>query len=359
MKILSVSNGTSVHVWKWAKYFVERGHEFHLISPLFTKREDLADDRVHLHQLPDMIPWAKGVSKLVNTAIWTVYIRKVIREVAPLDILEAHYIGVPAYLASSAGFRPLVLDAWGSDILILAKKPWYRMMIKTALKRADVVFCNSNTLRAGLESLDTDMRKVRKIYQGVDTTFFCPDKRPRRNIVISTRNLDEVYDVETTIRAVPLVLEHFPKTRFIIAGDGVDRKRLEKLTEEMGIGENVVFTGSVGQNLIRDWLKVSRVYVSTSRSDSTSVCMHEAMACGVPCVVSDLSGNREWVEDGVNGLLSNIGDSYDVADKIKRLLRSTEERVQFGELSRMKVVREADYMRNMELVEGYYEELIG
>jgi glycosyltransferase involved in cell wall biosynthesis len=79
---------------------------------------------------------------------------------------------------------------------------------------------------------------------------------------------------------------------------------------------HVRFVGAVPHDKIVDYLSAADIYVSTSFSDGTSASLLEAMACSLALVVTEISGNVEWIKDGVNGLLVSVGDSEGLAEKI-------------------------------------------
>jgi glycosyltransferase involved in cell wall biosynthesis len=104
-------------------------------------------------------------------------------------------------------------------------------------------------------------------------------------------------------------------------------------------------------------LKSADLYVSTSRSDSTSVSLLEAMACGVPPVVTDIEANREWITDGENGLLFPVGDSKTLAEAVIRML--TDETLAAGAREiNLRLIREkALWKDNMQKIETEFTRL--
>ncbi len=83
-----------------------------------------------------------------------------------------------------------------------------------------------------------------------------------------------------------------------------------------GVLDRVHFGGQVGQKDLPRWYHMADLYISPSHVDGSSVSLMEALASGLPCLVSDIPGNREWIEDGVNGWLFRDGDVDDLAEKI-------------------------------------------
>ena len=368
MKLCFVASGISLHAAKWADWFAKEGHQVHLITPPYNEPMTAFRRNVRLHTLKSVLPVNWRGSRLWNILPWANQTATLLTQVQP-DLVEGQFVGMTGYTAWIACALlkyspPFVLQPWGSDILIEAKKQPYKFFTKMALAKADMILCDSDTVQAGVQGLGIDMSKVKRMCNGVDTQFFIPpDKNTqRKKIIISTRSLETVYDVETTIRAFKIVLEHFPEMELILAGRGKSGsigEKLQELVTKLSLRDKVTFTGWLSTNKIRDWLQIAQVYVSTSLSDSTSLSLQEAMSCEMPVVVSDIPANREWVEHGTNGYLCETGNAQAVANSIKSLLRNPEQAREFGKLNRDIIIKEADYNDNMRMVEGYYKELIG
>lgn len=371
MRICYIADAISIHNKRWLNYFACRGQEVHLISRSFPGGFDGFDERIKMHSLIKVVPLLPvlNVSIYLRYVTWVLQVRRLLKRIEP-DILHAHYIGVPGYLGFASGFHPLILTAWGSDILITAKQsPFYGFLTKQALKRADRIICVSPALKEEIIKLGGAPHKIEVTPIGIDTQEFSPVFRNEvllrdfdiagTPMVISTRNLRPIYDVETLIRAIPLVLEQIPEARFIVAGEGEQRAYLENLAKGLGISGCVRFVGWIPNNKLPVYLASSDVYVSTSLSDGTSISLLEALACELAPVVTDIPANRPWVTDGRNGYLIPVRDYRMLAERIVLLLKDNETRSRFGRLGRNTVVERADFANQMSKVEGVYEGLRG
>ena len=363
MKLCYIAAAGSVHTQKWVNYFAQRGHEVHVIS--FRLSEGYAEG-VRLYKLGTVLPRIWVVSRYLNWLLWFIQIRKLVRRIRP-DIIDAHYITTYGYLAIASGFHPVGLTVWGSDILIATKQSrLYRLLTRYALKKAEVLICDSELIKRELLQLGANPSKIRIIYNGIDTQKFKPQRvqgfKERLGIpekvpvVISTRNLEPVYNVEMLIRAVPLVLEQEPQARFIIIGEGEQRDYLNSLASSLGVLDNVWFMGWVSHDELPDYLASSDIYVSTSLSDSTSLSLQEAMACEVAPVVTDLPANREWVNDGENGFIVPVNNSQKLAEKIIYLIKDEDIRRRFGKEGRKIIKKRAEYQEEMKKMETIYQE---
>jgi glycosyltransferase involved in cell wall biosynthesis len=165
--------------------------------------------------------------------------------------------------------------------------------------------------------------KTRKVLQdseiipmGVDEVFFeiHPDRGART--IVYTRSLEPVYDTETLVRSVPIVIRSVPDARIIIAGSGSQQDRLKALAREIGADPHIQFLGHVPAEGIPALMKNASVYVSTAVADGTSPALLEAIAAGLTPVVTDIEANRSLVSDGQDGFLFSSRDAENLAGKI-------------------------------------------
>ena len=99
---------------------------------------------------------------------------------------------------------------------------------------------------------------------------------------------------------------------------------------------------------------MSDIYISPSHVDGSSVTLMEALASGLVCIVSDIPGNREWIEDGVNGWLFLDGDVDDLAGKILHAIKNKRSFKKIGEAARKTAEQKADWKKNFgKLLEVY------
>lgn len=367
MRICYIADGKSIHTQRWVNYFArKREHEVHLISSRFPSGYKGYDKKIKIHHLVRLFPRIWKVSGYFSGILWLFQVRRLVKKIRP-DVLDAHFITINGYLGAISGFHPLLLTAWGSDVLIAPKRNLvHRFLTKRVLKRADCVICWSSGLKEEALKLGAAPDKIEVAFIGVDTEKFSPKQGDRSflqksgistfnsPIIMSTRNLNPIYDVETLIRAIPLVLEEEPEASFFITGEGEQKNYLENLAQELGVKDRTKFVGWISYDKLPQYLASADVYVSTSLSDGTSQSLLEAMACRLAPVVTDIGANQQWVRDGENGFLFPPKDSRILATKIVSLIASEEKRAAFGQVSRKMVVERASYEREMAKVEDIY-----
>jgi glycosyltransferase involved in cell wall biosynthesis len=102
---------------------------------------------------------------------------------------------------------------------------------------------------------------------------------------------------------------------------------------------------------------MSDLYISPSHVDGSSVSLMEALACGLPCLVSDIPGNREWIEDGVNGWLFRDGNVDDLAEKILYAIKNRRSFGRIGKAARQTAAEKADWQKNFGKLLQAYEKI--
>jgi glycosyltransferase involved in cell wall biosynthesis len=295
-----------------------------------------------------------------------------IKKIRP-DIIHAHYIGHFGILAGLygglTGFGPIVLTAWGSDILVEAKgfKKW---LIKYALKRADLITCDGENSRDTMVNLGINSQKIQHIYHGVDTQIFNPDQKDRGlvrvlfgredfPVVISARTLNSRGNVETFIKAIPLILNKIPNAKFIIGGKGPEENYLKKLAKSLDVLDNSSFVGFIPHSDLQKYLASSDVYVSPSLLDAgVAVATLDAMACELAPVVTDVADNSKWIKNGENGFIIPTKKPEALAEKVIYLLENEEIRKRFGRINRRLIKEKQEYAKNMEEMEKLYKKLM-
>lgn len=148
--------------------------------------------------------------------------------------------------------------------------------------------------------------------------------KERKNItpkIVSTRNLEDVYNIKAAIDAHVLVQKKYPDAKYTIAGTGPRRKALESYVRQHAI-PNVVFAGRVNNADMPGLLAEHDIFINTSLKDNLPVSIVEAFACGLPVVSTNVGGIPFIVNDKKNGLLVEPNNPQDMAAKIIWLLEN-------------------------------------
>lgn len=357
MRICYVCKGASIHDVNCLRHLADTGkYDIHLIAHGDQPPEIKG---VTAHVLPS------GRARLVLAPF---LVPLLIRRLKP-DLVHGNYLLTGGFFSALAFKRPLLQTARGSDVLIApTSNSLYRLMVKFALKRADLVVARSVSVAAAISKLGYPAEKIRVFPGGVDTSKFQGGKVSAlksdsgwpndTQIVICTRNHQEVYGVESLVNAVPEVVAHRPGVRFLFVGSGPLTDYLVQRTRVLGVERYCRFVGAVTHDLMPGYLATADVYVSPALSDGTSVSLLEAMACELPVVVTDVEGNLDLVESGWNGIVVKKGDSASIARAVRDLLESQPLRSDFGRRNRELACQRGDFARSMEKLDDIYRDLL-
>ena len=365
MRLCFIGTAASSHVLKWIKYFVEKNHEVSLISLGFVKKVPIGGLKVfsvkpHDFMNPNNIIKVVSLFKTIN---------RMIAKINP-DLIHAHQISALAYIVPFLRVHPYILSAWGSDVLIKRyKSKIHSFLASNAIKKADLLHCDGiKTLRA-LENLGAPSNRIICVNFGVDIDTFSPEKKDTKYrqalgigngpTVISTRALSPIYNVETLISAIPRVVREIKNANFLICGDGPLKGKLEKLSRKLNISDHTFFTGNISVEELPIYVASSDIYVSTSLSDAgLAISTGEAMACGLPVIITEDPDNRDWIDDGVNGFIVPVKNPDVLADRIIELIKNKHLRMEFGELNRNIIIERNNYNTEMGKMEKEYIKLV-
>jgi glycosyltransferase involved in cell wall biosynthesis len=173
-------------------------------------------------------------------------------------------------------------------------------------------------------------------------------------VILSTRGWAPIYGAEELIRGFVLAARERPELRLLMLGGGQQSGLIRRIIERAKMIDRVHFPGQVRQELLPRYYRAADLYISASHSDGTSISLLEAMSCGRPVLVSDIPGNREWIESHVNGWLFPEGDVNALARAILYAADSRDQLVEMGQAARKLAQQRADWEKNFpRLFEAY------
>jgi glycosyltransferase involved in cell wall biosynthesis len=193
-----------------------------------------------------------------------------------------------------------------------------------------------------------DDAEVDKFKESLGTSNGCP-------VVTMLANLRAVKGVDVFVRSARLVLDNVPGINFIVAGEGEERKKLEEICGQLKLGSSVRLIGAVSD--VIPLLRTSDIGVLSSNSESLSNAIIEYMVAGLPVLCTDVGGNSELVQDGLNGFLVPSGDPKRLADAVVRLVNDPELRLRMGRESRQRVKLLFDFEKAVKDYEALYVKL--
>lgn len=350
MRILYVSDALSIHTRRWAEAFRDRGAQVHVAS-----FRDAEIPGVMVHRLP-----TGGLGK-AGYLLAIPALRQLAARLKP-DVAHAQYVTSYGFIAAMAGLKPLVVTAWGTDVLISPNESWLSRWLAThAVTAADRVTTVAEHMNAAVVALGVPALKVVAMPFGVDIERFSPPAEtppePPPLRVISTRNFAPVYSVHTVVEAVRLATGRGLAVALDLVGDGPLRSELESAVQAAGLQGSVTFHGHVAAPVLAELLGRAHVFVSSSVSDGNNVSLNEAMACGCFPLATDIPANRQWLVDGTTGGLFPPGDAARLAAWIERAASDPALRARAGQFNRGEVERRADWRVAVQCMGELYERL--
>lgn len=229
------------------------------------------------------------------------------------DVIHAFFTVPCGALARRLGKKfgvPYIVSLRGSDVPGYSERfsflyVFLTPFIKRIWKGASFVISNSQGLKA-LALSSAPNQKIGIIPNGVDTEKFFPASENTTNEWILTAGatrLTERKGLHLIIEALPKLIAINPHTIFEVMGDGSALAKLEDLTQNLGVADHVRFLGRIPATETNTYYQRAKVFILPSANEGMSNALLEALASGLPAVVTDTGGSSELVEDGKNGFI--------------------------------------------------------
>lgn len=351
MRILYLGDAQSIHTQRWVKYFANL-HQVAIIS----NRPALLDN-ITIHDIGNM----SYIQKIVA-------IRNIIKTFKP-DIVHSHYVTSYGFLGALSGFHPFVLTGWGSDILVTPYKNWiFKQLTKFILNKADIITVDAQDMAIAIHQLSPSCDdKTQVIQWGVDIEHFNTKSKTTNKsdlglqndfIILSTRNLEPNYNIDTIINSFAKFAAQIPDAKLLMLGNGSQKDSLITLIKKLGIETQVKFIGYTLYDEIDKYYKSADIFISVPTSDATSMSLLEAMACGAIPVVSDIPANHEWITDKANGFIVDHNNIDNISDIFNYIYKNQHLIEQYGKTNYNIIASKANHLEEMKKMEVLYKNLV-
>lgn len=355
MKILFLGFAVSNHTRRWCNVLAERGHDVLLLCQP-DKKDDADSFRndVKIHYLK----YGGKLGYYFNVA----EVRHLYKSFNP-DVVNAHFATGYGTTARLANLRPRIVSCWGSDVYEFPyKSKLNKYVVCRNLNSADAIASTSKAMAEQARLvLGKPNQEITVTPFGVDLSKFVVKENKQRNqrpIIGIVKYLKPIYDIELLLQAFAIIYNaRETKPLLHIYGDGPLRDDLKKLAFELGIADSVEFFGTVPNTTIPDVLSSFDVFVNCSKQESFGVAVVEAMACGVPVVVTDTPGYREIVDNDISGIVLKDRTPQTMANAINQLLDNKELANRYKEAGLKKVNEEYDWKKNVDTMIALYERI--
>ncbi len=348
MRICLIGNARAVHLQRWATAYRDAGHQVEIVSIRSATIPGIPVHTVSVGEPNDPSTFWSFLSyaRLAAGA------RRVVGRCNP-DVVHAHFTTTSGVLARASGRRPIVLTAWGSDVIPadgVRQSRTLRAINKISLAGADRVTTASRFLAGWVKSVAPDAA-VDVVPFGVDTGAFHPpadDRRSDRFSIGLVKSLEPRYGIEHAIGAMRLVRDAVPDAVLTIAGEGSLRGDLEAIAADLDLSESVEFVGRVEHEAVPQLMRSFDVLLNpTVVPESFGVVILEGSATGLPVITSDVGGVREVCVADATALLILPEDQDAMAEAIIGLARDPARRAQFGAAGRAFVQEHFEWDRSV------------
>lgn len=310
----------------------KRGHQIHFITYNQPVRLELLGNNVHFHEVnvPEYPlfhyqPYELALSsKLVDMV-----------KLHKIEVLHVHYAIPHAYAAYMAQkmlleegiYVPIVTTLHGTDITLVGNHPFYKPAVTFSINKSDAVTTVSQSLKEDTLRLFNIKKEIYVVANFIDISRFNHDFTDCQRAMMATEdekiithisNMREVKRIPDVIKVFYNIQKEIP-AKLMMVGEGPEREPGERLCEELGIADKVVFFGN--SNEIDRILCFSDLFLLPSKTESFGLSALEAMASGVPVISSNTGGIPEVNKEGFSGFLSEVGDVEDMSKNAIYILK--------------------------------------
>ena len=364
-----VKGGAEKRVYELAIRLAQRGHDVHWYSLGWWWPEngetDMLMDGIHLHGVSDPVELYSEDRRSIKEAL--IFSLKLLNPLMKenYDVVDCQ--GFPFFscftskIHSVLGKSKLIItlhEVWGDYWYTYLGKPGiFGVLVERAmLSLTDNIITVSSRTKM-------DLKKIKKfensviIPNGIDFNHITEIKASNeKSDVIFAGRLIKEKNVDILINSISRIKEKFPDIHCLIIGDGPERKKLEELTVELQLTENVIFKGFMeNYDDLIGYMKSSEVFVLPSTREGFGIVVIEANACGLPVVVVDheMNAATDLVLEGVNGIKSGLKVDEMAENIIKSLESSGKCKEKCIELS-----REYDWNKIVDSLEKVYKDTV-
>lgn len=270
-------------------------------------------------------------------------------------LIHAHWLIPQALVAiiacSLTGSKiPLLFTSHGGDLFGLQGTLMNRIKRWVILK-SDALTVVSRSMIKEVERIGADHKRVHVIPMGVDLKKkFVPAKSRRNNdSLLFVGRLVEKKGLDYLINAMPLIIKRHPQVYLQVAGDGPERRKLQREVEKLGISGHIRFLGALKNEDLPILYQTSDVVVFPSviaddgDREGLGLVLVEALGCECAIIATDLPAIQDIIIDRKNGFMVPQKNMQKLAEKIILLLNDQRLRESLGREGRQHVLRNFDW----------------
>jgi glycosyltransferase involved in cell wall biosynthesis len=321
MRIAFLAAANSWHIPVKTKYLVNQGHDVFYFQVYPGTNQSITPKGVTCIEIKSSLPnFLKSFHQLILVAKYS--------KLLYIDIL--HIVGMRySYFSFVSKAKKNVIENNGSDVLVLPKKyKILKYLYSIIYKRSDAVVQDSFVTQLAGLNCGAPVSNNEIIELGIDFDIFnlnVPSGIVRRKlnlltekIIFSPRGFTDLYNIKTIIKSISLVKERYPNVKYVFCHHfGGEKDDYLKLIKDLDLVSNVIFTGFLdNEQELPYYYKDSDIVVSVPSSDSSPRSVYEAMACGIPVVISELPWYHSKFKKNENVFVVPVRDEIALANLI-------------------------------------------
>ncbi|WP_419961936.1 N-acetyl-alpha-D-glucosaminyl L-malate synthase BshA [Psychrobacillus sp. BM2] len=325
--------GSGVIATELGKMLAAKGHEIHFITSGIPFRLNKIYPTITFHQVEvnsySVFQYAPYDIALANKMAEVIVDQQ-------LDVLHVHYAiphAVCAILAKDMANSDIgiVTTLHGTDITVLGYDSSLKGAIKYGIEKSDVVTAVSNSLAQETMDLIAPNKDIETIYNFIDEREYTKKDpgnlkgllgiKPQEKVVIHVSNFRKVKHVPDIVESFKLIHKDVP-SKLLLVGDGPEKHPIMESIKGTSIEHDVLFLGK--QESLSELYAIADLMLLLSEKESFGLVLLEAMACGVPCIGTNIGGIPEVITNGENGYIVELGDCKKVAEYGLKILQNPE-----------------------------------
>ncbi|HMK45310.1 MAG TPA: glycosyltransferase family 4 protein [Methanocella sp.] len=373
------SGGVEKHMYELSRELVRQGVDVTVVTAKLKGTKAYEEiDGVKVHRVPSLELRVPGLypPPLVLSPLFFLYLWRLDME-NRFDVIHLQNRFFPdfdtAAIYAKLRRKPFMMTIHnarpvGISLPITAAGLAYDWLIgRWPFALADRIIAVSEWVKFDIVKYRIDPGKIVPIHNGINVNEFRPtdSKNLRRQfgvadspMLLFVGRMITQKGVSYLISAMPTVLKRHPAARLFLVGRGNALEGLKRQVEAMGLEKNVVFSGYLSEEQLKEAYGTCDLFVLPSVWEVLPIAILEAMSSGRPVVCTTAGGNQELVRDGVNGLVVPMRNPEALAEKINILLEDREKRMAMGLQSRKIAEEEFDWGLIAARTKDVYEDLL-
>lgn len=340
--------GSGIIATELGQMLAEKGHEIHFITSNVPFRLKKIYPNIFYHQV-EVNQYA-----VFQYPPYDIQLASKIAEIADrekLHIVHAHYAiphAICAILGKQMATRhfKIVTTLHGTDITVLGQDSSLKKAIQFGINSSDCVTAVSYALALETERLIDPNKRIHPVYNFVDERVYKPNHQSHKylkkqfgieeneKVIIHVSNFRAVKRVQDVIESFRLIAEKVP-AKLLLVGDGPEMSKIVQMVDDYHLTNRVLFLGK--QENLEELYGISDLLLLLSEKESFGLVALEAMACGVPCIGTNIGGIPEVIDHEITGFICEVGNIREISAKSLDILQNESLQMQFREASLRRV----------------------